>query len=61
MWPSFSLETWQQLSAKYGVEYVAAPSFMRLPLEMLVRGDQRNFYHIPLATGIETPHASLVR
>ncbi len=61
VWPSYSLETWQQLSAKYGVEYVAAPSFMRLPLEMLVRGDQRNFYHIPPATGIETPHASLVR
>lgn len=49
VWPSFSLETWQQLSAKYDVEYVAAPSFMRLPLEMLVRGDQRNFYHIPPA------------
>jgi hypothetical protein len=49
VWPSFSLETWQRLSAKYGVEYVAAPSFMRLPLELLVEGDQRNFFHIPPA------------
>jgi hypothetical protein len=61
VWPSFSLETWQQLSAKYGVAYVAAPSFMRLPLELLVRDDQRNFYHIPPAVEIETPRAPLVR
>lgn len=61
VWPSYSLETWQQLSVKYGVAYVAAPSFMRLPLELLVRDDQRNFYHIPPAVEIETPRAPLVR
>ncbi len=61
VWPSYSLETWQGLSAKYGVEYVVAPSFMRLPLELLVRDDQRNFYHIPPAVEIETPRTPLVR
>lgn len=49
VWPARSLEEWQRLSEKYGVEYVAAPSFMRLPLELILRGRQHNFFRIPPA------------
>lgn len=61
VWPAMPLETWQHLSAKYGVEYVAAPRFMDLPLELIVRGSQRNFYRIPPTSEIETSDDPLVR
>lgn len=47
VWPAKSLEEWQHLSKKYGVEYVAAPRFMRLPLERVLQGEERNLFHIP--------------
>lgn len=61
VWPAMSLEEWQRLSAKYDVEYVAAPRFMDLPLELIVRGSQRNFYRIPPGSEIETLDEPLVR
>jgi len=61
VWPAKSLEEWQRLSAKYGVEYVAAPSFMDLPLERVVRGRQFNLYRISPAPEIETSDGPLVR
>lgn len=53
VWPAKSLDEWQQLSRKYGVEYVAAPRFMNLPLDLILRGDQRNFFHVPAATDLK--------
>jgi hypothetical protein len=47
VWPAKSLDEWQRLSEKYHVEFVAAPSFMRLPLDLVVPGAQRNLFRIP--------------
>ena len=60
VWPAKSLAEWRRLSITYDVEYVVAPRFMNLPLEMLLRGDLRNFYRIPPAPEIETSGEPLV-
>ena len=46
VWPAKDAAEWRVLAKKYGVRYVAAPSFMRLPLEAVVEGDGRVLYRI---------------
>lgn len=46
VWPAKEAAEWRALAKKYGVRYVAAPSFMRLPLEAIVEGDGRVLYRI---------------
>lgn len=47
IWPAKSTAEWHELGRKYGFEYISAPSFMNLPLELLLRGNSENFYRIP--------------
>lgn len=47
VWPAKTPEEWQVLSRKYDLHYVAAPDFMRLPLERVLHRGDRVLYRIP--------------
>lgn len=47
VWPAKSLEEWQGLAEKYQFRYVAAPSFMSLPLDPILGASGRILYRIP--------------
>lgn len=47
VWPAKSLDEWQALAGKYSLRYVAAPDFMRLPLERIFGANGRVLYRIP--------------
>jgi hypothetical protein len=47
VWPSKTLEEWQALGEKYGLRYVASPTFMELPLEQVLARPGGRLYRIP--------------
>jgi hypothetical protein len=54
VWPAKPLTEWQRLGAKYGIGYVVAPSFMKLPLEPVLPGRRYSLYRIPVGAAETT-------